>query len=262
MTNSVRFFPALRINSWDSLGFLDHLDMRLDCLVDNIVRIIRLPFPFFANRILVMPPAENALVGAGQTWSGFHALIGGNTVKGVLVASTSSSQLMLGPSAKLDSTVGANQFVPLLLQCSRLRRSNHFSWFYGSVVVFSICITHCSFHGRSHIFHIHNLGLFVVLRILIIVAVIRNDLGKDIVMDPSLQDPILIAHGVVSDANLLSKDVGAQFAKCLKGLLGRFSHAVVSVIRTSHSQNSYLQLSLQGMFRNPKIVFQILQGRF
>jgi hypothetical protein len=60
---------------------------------------VGLPAPFCADGILVMPPAEHALVGAGERGSGLHALVGRDAVKGVLVASAAAPQHALRPTA-------------------------------------------------------------------------------------------------------------------------------------------------------------------
>ena len=63
-----------------------------------------------------MAPAEHTAIGAGEGRSHLHALVGGDAVEGVLVAAASATKLVLGPAAKLDGGVGANELVALLRQ--------------------------------------------------------------------------------------------------------------------------------------------------
>lgn len=55
----------------------------------------------------VMPPAEDALVGAGKGRSCLHATVRLNAIKRMLVAAAPASQHALGPSAQLHSRVRA-----------------------------------------------------------------------------------------------------------------------------------------------------------
>mmetsp|Transcript_19165 Transcript_19165/g.53390 ORF Transcript_19165/g.53390 Transcript_19165/m.53390 type:complete len:495 (+) Transcript_19165:130-1614(+) len=111
----VGLLPALGMHPWDAPGFLDHFHVRLDGLVDDEMGIVRLPAPLLADGILVVPPAKDTLVGAGQARCRLHALVRRNAIKGVFVASTPSPQLVLGPAAQLDGAVRADQLVSLLL---------------------------------------------------------------------------------------------------------------------------------------------------
>merc|ERR1719401_1195778 len=49
-----------------------------------------------------MSPTEDTLVCARERGSGLHALVGGDAVMGVLVASPAAAELVLGPAAELD----------------------------------------------------------------------------------------------------------------------------------------------------------------
>mmetsp|Transcript_2545 Transcript_2545/g.4303 ORF Transcript_2545/g.4303 Transcript_2545/m.4303 type:complete len:238 (-) Transcript_2545:910-1623(-) len=91
VSNSVSFLPPFHVDAWDALCFLNHFHVSLDSLIDNVVRIICFPFPFFTNRILVMPPAKDALVGTRQRRGRLHALIRCNTIESVFVATSPST---------------------------------------------------------------------------------------------------------------------------------------------------------------------------
>jgi hypothetical protein len=56
----------------------------------EVFGVICLPAPLCAHRILVVPPAEHALVGASERGRGLHALIRGDSVKGVFVAAAAA----------------------------------------------------------------------------------------------------------------------------------------------------------------------------
>mmetsp|Transcript_128375 Transcript_128375/g.369656 ORF Transcript_128375/g.369656 Transcript_128375/m.369656 type:complete len:113 (+) Transcript_128375:342-680(+) len=71
----VGFFPAFRVDTRNSFGFLDHLYMSLDGLINNIMWIICLPLPFLSDWILMMTPTKDTLIGTGKTWRCFHALV-------------------------------------------------------------------------------------------------------------------------------------------------------------------------------------------
>mmetsp|Transcript_17479 Transcript_17479/g.29604 ORF Transcript_17479/g.29604 Transcript_17479/m.29604 type:complete len:222 (-) Transcript_17479:1409-2074(-) len=69
------FCPTIHLNTWDTSGLLDHVNMHVDSLFNNHLWIICLPSPFPANRIFVMTPAEYAFIRTRQGRSCFHALV-------------------------------------------------------------------------------------------------------------------------------------------------------------------------------------------
>jgi hypothetical protein len=65
-----------------------------------------------------MPPAEDALVGAGQAGRRFHAAVRLDAVETVLVAASAASQLSFRPAADLDSGMGTWKEKELLVNFS------------------------------------------------------------------------------------------------------------------------------------------------
>ncbi len=57
------------------------------------------------------PPAEDALVGTGQTGCGLHASMTLNAIEGMLVTTAPPPQHRLGPSAHLHPGVGTNHTI-------------------------------------------------------------------------------------------------------------------------------------------------------
>mmetsp|Transcript_23723 Transcript_23723/g.66997 ORF Transcript_23723/g.66997 Transcript_23723/m.66997 type:complete len:232 (-) Transcript_23723:598-1293(-) len=226
--------------------------MRLDSLIDDEVRIIGLPFPLFADWILVMTPAEHALVGTRQAWRCFHALVRCYPIERMFVTSSSSTQLMLRPSTELHSAVSSDQLVAFLLQCLCLGLRDHFSWFRLAVdsdraffiviitIVFLFVAT--AFDGFAHILHVNNIGFWLLRLLLILIFVIGNELWQNVMMQPRLQHPIFVANCVISHSDLAAHHAGAKLAEFLECLLCRHSHRVVIVIRTAHAQDADPQL--------------------
>jgi hypothetical protein len=52
--------------------------------VNDELWLVHGPLPLCPDGIGVMPPAENTLVGASQTWRSLHATVGLDSVEGVL----------------------------------------------------------------------------------------------------------------------------------------------------------------------------------
>mmetsp|Transcript_11150 Transcript_11150/g.28265 ORF Transcript_11150/g.28265 Transcript_11150/m.28265 type:complete len:316 (-) Transcript_11150:765-1712(-) len=253
----VGLLPSLGIHTGDAFCLLDHLDVSLDGLIDDKVGVVRLPAPRLADGIFVVSPAKDALVGACQTRGGFHALITRNSIKGVFVAASASTKLVLGPAAELDGAVGTNQFVSLLLERFCLLRRDHLFRFLG----FHFAFQFRRFHDRSEVFHIDHFGfILVLLCAFFFVIVVDNQFGKNVVIDPRLQDTVLVARGIVSHSHLFAKDLGTEFSKLNKGLLGGFPHAVVLVVGTPHAHDGHLHLVLEGMLLNPPVILEILQS--
>jgi len=61
-----RVGQPLRLHSGHASQLLHHIAVQLDAGVHQHLRLVRLPAPLAPHRVLVVPPAEHALVGAGQ----------------------------------------------------------------------------------------------------------------------------------------------------------------------------------------------------
>mmetsp|Transcript_15084 Transcript_15084/g.32963 ORF Transcript_15084/g.32963 Transcript_15084/m.32963 type:complete len:204 (-) Transcript_15084:1100-1711(-) len=162
---SVGFLPAIHTHAWNASGFFDHFYMRLHSLLNNVVRIIRFPFPGFSDGVLVMPPTKDALVSTRQGRRGFHALVRGDSIECVLVTASPTTQLMFCPTAQLHSGMSSNELVSFLFQCGRLTGSDHFSWF---IPISGVCLL-AGENGIAHILQINHFGL-VVFRFIVAVV--------------------------------------------------------------------------------------------
>mmetsp|Transcript_16125 Transcript_16125/g.56221 ORF Transcript_16125/g.56221 Transcript_16125/m.56221 type:complete len:240 (+) Transcript_16125:1122-1841(+) len=101
--------------------------MQLDALCDNLQGIIHLPLPLGARGVLVVAPAESALVRAREGGRRLHALIRGDAVEGMLVATSSAPQLVLRPAAQLHRRVGADDLVAFLCELLSVPLGHHLS---------------------------------------------------------------------------------------------------------------------------------------
>ena len=76
-------------------------------LFQNFFWIIGIKFPIEGNWINVVPPAENALVGARDIGRVLHTLVRRNAVEGVFVAAPLALEHRLGPAAEFRGGVAA-----------------------------------------------------------------------------------------------------------------------------------------------------------
>mmetsp|Transcript_15532 Transcript_15532/g.45926 ORF Transcript_15532/g.45926 Transcript_15532/m.45926 type:complete len:226 (-) Transcript_15532:377-1054(-) len=111
---------------------MDHLHMLVHPFSYNGSGLVRPPSPFPSHGVLVVAPAEDALVRTRKRRSCFHALVRGDAVKGVLVAAPPAAKLVLGPATQFDSAVRANDLVPLLREGLALERCHHL-WTRGRI---------------------------------------------------------------------------------------------------------------------------------
>mmetsp|Transcript_2984 Transcript_2984/g.4860 ORF Transcript_2984/g.4860 Transcript_2984/m.4860 type:complete len:239 (+) Transcript_2984:1112-1828(+) len=237
--------------------------MLLDCFRHNKVRIISLPSPFLSDRVLVVSPAKDTLVRTCKRRRCLHALVGSDSVKGVLVAATSSSQLMLGPTTQLDSTVSTDKSVAFLLESQGLGGSCHCLRFRG--LFFGGRLEHRS----AHIFEVDNfrffliffiefvVRFFIVVRLLLfaflsgtaattttIILAARLATGTRFRINcksafelrhysfchPLVKGNIrVISNSVISNSCSRTNGFGSQLAKLLKGFLGRFSDGIIVI---------------------------------
>mmetsp|Transcript_414 Transcript_414/g.971 ORF Transcript_414/g.971 Transcript_414/m.971 type:complete len:263 (+) Transcript_414:523-1311(+) len=91
VANVEGLLKTLRLDSRNALHLFNHATVQIDGLANDVCRVILLPAPLATNGVLMMPPAEDTFVCTRQTRSGLHALVRGDTVKGVLVATTTST---------------------------------------------------------------------------------------------------------------------------------------------------------------------------
>ena len=110
------------------MTYLYHLAMPFQSTIDDHLWRIHIPAPFPPNRVLMMSPAEHALVGTCHAGSHLHAKVRSDAIERVLVASATTTKHALGPSAQLYSAVRAYDFVPLLLQCLPMSAAQHVFW--------------------------------------------------------------------------------------------------------------------------------------
>jgi len=80
----------------------------------------------------------------------------------MFITSTSSSQLMFGPSTQFDGGMGTNQFIAFFFEGGGLRRSNHFRRLAAIGFILSRC------DGIPHIFDIGN-GRFLVITVVVVI---------------------------------------------------------------------------------------------
>ena len=76
-------------------------------LFQNLFWIIGIKLPIEGNWINVVPPAENALVGARDIGRVLHTLVRRNAVEGVFVAAPLALEHRLGPAAEFCGGVAA-----------------------------------------------------------------------------------------------------------------------------------------------------------
>mmetsp|Transcript_12362 Transcript_12362/g.22377 ORF Transcript_12362/g.22377 Transcript_12362/m.22377 type:complete len:402 (-) Transcript_12362:23-1228(-) len=129
--HGMRIMPSIHLYSGYSPRLLDQIHMSIHRRLHDHLRIVRLPPPFPPHGILVMTPAEDALVRARQGGGGFHALVGGDAVVRVFVASSAAAELVFGPAAEFDGGVGADELVPFLLEGLGLFGGDHLLRFFG-----------------------------------------------------------------------------------------------------------------------------------
>mmetsp|Transcript_32933 Transcript_32933/g.93631 ORF Transcript_32933/g.93631 Transcript_32933/m.93631 type:complete len:289 (+) Transcript_32933:455-1321(+) len=127
MTHVHRRLPTLLLDTGDALALPDHALVRLDAFGDDGVGLVHLPLPLRARGVLVVAPAENALVRASEGRRGLHALVGGDAVERVFVAPAAAAQLVLRPPAQLDRRVRPDDLVALLRQLLPMPLRHHFS---------------------------------------------------------------------------------------------------------------------------------------
>ena len=113
MADGESFLQAFFLHTRSTRVLVNHSLVQPNGLFDNGTRWIHLPSPFCANGVFVVAPTECALVCTCQRRSGLHALIGCNAVASVLVATSSTTQLVLRPAAQLHCGVCADDFVTL-----------------------------------------------------------------------------------------------------------------------------------------------------
>ena len=65
---------SLGFNPRSSFELVNHSPVQTNSLLYDVARLVLLPAPFRAHGILVVPPAEHALVGTRQRRGRFHAL--------------------------------------------------------------------------------------------------------------------------------------------------------------------------------------------
>mmetsp|Transcript_26654 Transcript_26654/g.79508 ORF Transcript_26654/g.79508 Transcript_26654/m.79508 type:complete len:338 (-) Transcript_26654:402-1415(-) len=120
-----RLLESVFPHAGDALALADHLPVQLHALGDDELRRVHAPLPLLAHRVLVVPPAEGALVGTGQRRRRLHALVRRDAVEGVLVAAAPPTKLMLRPAAELHGGVPADELVALLRQLRTHPRGQH-----------------------------------------------------------------------------------------------------------------------------------------
>mmetsp|Transcript_26879 Transcript_26879/g.72923 ORF Transcript_26879/g.72923 Transcript_26879/m.72923 type:complete len:314 (+) Transcript_26879:478-1419(+) len=116
---------ALGLHARDAAALADHAPVRIDALGDDCLGLVHAPLPLGAHGVLVVPPAEGALVGACEGGRCLHALVRRNAVERVLVAPPSPPQLVLGPPAELHGRVRADYLVALLRELRAVLRGEH-----------------------------------------------------------------------------------------------------------------------------------------
>mmetsp|Transcript_16459 Transcript_16459/g.47292 ORF Transcript_16459/g.47292 Transcript_16459/m.47292 type:complete len:306 (-) Transcript_16459:319-1236(-) len=147
----VGILPSFLLDTGYAPRLLDHLDVLVNGPLDDEVGIVCLPPPLPPDRILVMTPAKDALVGARQRGRRLHAAVGGDAVEGVLVAPSTAAELVLRPAAQLDGRVRPDEFVPLLLELDGLAGRHHL------LGLLAFGGGHGGFHGVAHVFQVDNI---------------------------------------------------------------------------------------------------------
>ena len=71
---------------YSTFHFVNHSSVKGDGFLHDEGRVIFLPAPFGAHRVLMVTPAEDTLVRAGKRRGGLHTLIASNAVEAMLVA--------------------------------------------------------------------------------------------------------------------------------------------------------------------------------
>ncbi len=99
MSDALCFLKPFWQNAGQATHGLDQILVVAHKTAYKVLRVICLPTPFCANRIFVVPPAEDTLVRACKGRRGLHALVRGNPVESVLVAATAASKHAFRPSA-------------------------------------------------------------------------------------------------------------------------------------------------------------------
>mmetsp|Transcript_47801 Transcript_47801/g.108476 ORF Transcript_47801/g.108476 Transcript_47801/m.108476 type:complete len:236 (-) Transcript_47801:64-771(-) len=77
---------SLELDPLSALELVHHAHVQAHRFLHDLGRRVFPPAPLAAYGVLVVPPAEDALVGAGEGRGGLHALVAGDAVEGVLVA--------------------------------------------------------------------------------------------------------------------------------------------------------------------------------
>mmetsp|Transcript_148 Transcript_148/g.530 ORF Transcript_148/g.530 Transcript_148/m.530 type:complete len:678 (-) Transcript_148:35-2068(-) len=154
-------------DSGDAFHLFDHAAVLAHGLFHDRLRVVHLPPPLAPHRVGVMPPAEHALVRAGQTRRRLHAPVRLYAVEGVLVAAAAPPELRLGPPAQLDPGVRTQNLVSLLGERGSKLRRHHLALFARLVA--------------AHVLHVHAvLGpgaralVVVVARSLLVVRVVKS----------------------------------------------------------------------------------------
>lgn len=98
MSDALCFLKTFRQNAGQATHGLDQVLVVVHEAAHQVLGVVCLPAPLCAHGILVVAPAEHALVCACQGGRGFHALVRRDAVKCMLIATPSTAHLILGPS--------------------------------------------------------------------------------------------------------------------------------------------------------------------
>mmetsp|Transcript_11293 Transcript_11293/g.42147 ORF Transcript_11293/g.42147 Transcript_11293/m.42147 type:complete len:519 (-) Transcript_11293:298-1854(-) len=226
-----RVFVPLGNDTRDALELLDHAAMPFHRRRHDLVRIVDLPAPLSANWILVVPPAEDALVRARERRRHFHALVACDSVEGVFVAAAPPPHLILRPATHLDGAVRPDDVVALLHKRLALQRRDHLR---PCVVLHFRCLGR---HALPEVFHIQQtrrLRLRLVLRLVLfakvsVVVVLRGRLRQALLLLlpgfpelllsplPPLLPPVLLQR----QASLWSRQRRLGRPRCGRGILSQ-----------------------------------------
>mmetsp|Transcript_15376 Transcript_15376/g.36392 ORF Transcript_15376/g.36392 Transcript_15376/m.36392 type:complete len:292 (+) Transcript_15376:276-1151(+) len=91
MPDCHRLVESILLHARNALAFPDHPAMLVDALSHNLIRRVHGPLPLRSYWVLVVAPTEHALVRTRQRGSSLHALVRGDPIERMLVASTPAS---------------------------------------------------------------------------------------------------------------------------------------------------------------------------
>mmetsp|Transcript_19190 Transcript_19190/g.41559 ORF Transcript_19190/g.41559 Transcript_19190/m.41559 type:complete len:208 (-) Transcript_19190:1177-1800(-) len=174
MPNNMCRLPSIHLNPRNTLRFLNQINMSIHCHFHNKLGIVRLPSPLSPHGILVMTPAKDTLVGTCQGGGGFHALVAGDSVMGMLVTSPPATELMLCPSTELDGGMRPDELVSLLLERLGLFGGDHLLWFlrfHGSGLLL---------HDIPHVFEVHD--CIIPFAVVVIAIIFREGICHGIII--------------------------------------------------------------------------------